>query len=167
MTDYDLQLMLSTIIDYYGADREGLKHVFNVFAFAQDLANDEKIEDVERHIMLTAALFHHIGEREYRLQDKPFPEGSEDLFGPNILRDLLETSDLTSFELEAVAILVQSHAQPNQINNVMHKLLREAILLFELDDKQASPEEIKAAYDNEFYSESGKKRLRTLYPEAF
>lgn len=167
MTDQDLQIILSTVIDYNGTDRRRVNHLIKVTGFAQDLAYDEKISEDERFTLVAAAMMHDIGIHEAeKLYGSADPVYQEEL-GPDIIRELLEPSDLGIFEIEAICILVRTHHRYGSLDNVMHQLLVEADYLVNLDEEHASAEKIREVYETVFKSESGRKRLRTLYAEAF
>lgn len=167
MTEQDLQIILSTAIDYNGSDRRRINHLIKVTGFAQDLAYDEKIGEDDRFTLLAAAMLHDIGAHEAERQYGSADAEKQEELGPDIIRELLEPSDLGIFEIEAICILVRTHHHYGMLENIMHQLLVEADFLVNLDETNASAEEIRRVYDTIFKSESGRKRLKTLYAEAF
>lgn len=166
MMQQDIQLMLSAAIDQL-EDRPELVHkMFKVVGHTQDLALSEGFEEVERDMVLSAAILHNIGQAETERRLDRGEEAEEADIAEEMIRELLEPSDLNTFEIEGILILVRTHKQVGFLENPMHQLLSEALLLAEIAEAE-DPNARAIEVSKIFKSDSAIKRLKAAYPLAF
>lgn len=166
MLEQDLQLIFSSAVDQLKGYPDQIHKMFKVTGHVQDLALNEKFEDVERDMVLAAAMLHNVGLGEWQRRQDRGEAADEMAVTEEVIRELLEPSDLNTFEIEGVLILVRTHKQVGFLENAMHQVLSEALLLAGLDDADDPAAKAKEVAEI-FKTASGKTRLQEAYPQAF
>lgn len=166
MLEQDLQLILSSAVDQLYGHPDEIHKMFKVIGHVQDLALSEEFENEERSMVLAAAMLHNVAQGELARRQAQGENPEEMAVAEEIIRELLEPSDLNTFEIEGVLILVRTHKQIGFLDNPMHQVLSESLLLADLpsaEDPAAKAKEVAGL----FKTPSGKKRLQEAYPQAF
>lgn len=155
--------LIDETIRYYTGDTKRIQHFLKVFAFASTIGELEKLDPVTLHNLKTASIVHDIGiklcEEKYgscegKLQEKE---------GPAEAKKMLRNLSYDEKTIERVCWLIAHHHTYNQIDSEDYQILVEADFLVNLCEDNADLSAIKAAYQNIFRTESGKKMCRRMF----
>ena len=148
---------------YDQGDTKRIQHFVKVYEFARMIGIMENLDEKTQFILESAAIVHdigiHISEQKYGSSSGKYQEIEGPAEAEKLLAELGYQTDVT----ERVCYLVGHHHTYHDIDGADYQILVEADFLVNLYEDEISEEGQKAACENIFRTESGKKRFRYLY----
>jgi len=147
---------------YFRTDFRRIGHAAKVARYAEQLAREENGDPA---VVLSAAYLHDIGlkEAEKKNPDGPDPHHEEE--GPPIAREILSRLDAQDELIEEVCDIVAHHHHPREEETVNFKVVYDADLLVNLEEKQRKgplePEKLAEMLDSAFLTRSGRELALT------
>lgn len=158
-----LSEVASAMIRYDAGDPRRIQHALKVFAFAGAIGAAENLAGPELEILETAALLHDIGIHESEQKYGSASGRYQELEGPPIARSLLEPFGLPAEFVDRVCFLIGHHHTYSEISGLDYQILVEADFLVNLYEDGCTPEQVRAALERIFRTETGKCYLSELF----
>jgi len=151
--------------DYFGTDNRRINHALKVLQHAEDIADNEGIQDeATRKIITYLAIFHDIGIHEAERKHGSISGRYQEMEGPPIAEDILNKLDVDQAVIERVSYIIGHHHTFNKIDGIDFQILWEADLLVNLEEKDLYHDPIHFPdMDKTFTTNAGKEKLKTLF----
>lgn len=158
-----IQDLMVAMMAYDQGDTKRIQHFVKVYEFARMIGIMENLDEKTQFILESAAIVHdigiHISEQKYGSSSGKYQEIEGSAEAEKLLAELGYPTDVT----ERVCYLVGHHHTYHDIDGADYQILVEADFLVNLYEDEISEEGQKAACENIFRTESGKKLFRYLY----
>lgn len=153
----------SAMIELYSGDPKRIQHFCKVHSYSKLIAELEKVDKNTLFILEAAALTHdigiHISEQKYGSSNGKYQE----IEGPAIAAKMLSDLGFNEKVSERVQYLIGHHHTYTDIDGIDYQILVEADFLVNVYEDELSDEAAKAAYNNIFRTETGKKIFRDMF----
>jgi HD superfamily phosphodiesterase len=154
---------LARMIDYFGTDVRRINHALKVNSFARLIALQEKLEGDQLLINELASILHDIGipvsEQKYGSCIGKYQE----LEGPPIAREILETLGVSTEIIDRVCYLIGNHHTYTKIDGIDFQILVEADFLVNMYEDEMSEQAIVSAKEKYFKTPSGKHLIESMF----
>ena len=155
-----IQDLMVAMMAYDQGDTKRIQHFVKVYEFARMIGIMENLDEKTQFILESAAIVHdigiHISEQKYGSSSGKYQEIEGPAEAEKLLAELGYPTDVT----ERVCYLVGHHHTYHDIDGADYQILVEADFLVNLYEDEISEEGQKAACENIFRTESGKKLFR-------
>ena len=151
------------MIEYYTGDPKRIQHFLKVRELARLIAVNEGLDEKTLLTVEAAGLVHDVG---IKIGEKLYGECTgrhQEQLGPPMAKRMLAEAGFDADIIERVCYLVGHHHTYTDIDGVDLRILIEADFLVNLYDDHAAKEEITAAYENVFATESGRQLCRMMF----
>ena len=143
---------------YFKSDFKRIAHAGRVARYAERIGKKEK---GSLAVILPAAYLHDIGIHEAERKHGSTAAEFQEAEGPPIARSILEKLGAKEELIEEVCDIVAHHHHPRPDDSLNFKVVYDADLLENLDEKQKkaprSKEEIKALIERSFLTDTGRE----------
>lgn len=141
---------------YFGSDFKRIGHAAKVARYAEKLAPQEKGDPA---VVLSAAYLHDIGIKNAEEKHNSSAARYQHEEGPPVARDILERLNAKPEMIDEVCDIVGHHHNPRPDETANFKIVCDADLIVNLEDKKASEslrrETIKKMIETRFLTKSG------------
>lgn len=155
--------LMEEMIKYYRGDPKRIQHFTKVHSYSKLIGELEGLNEETLFILETAAVVHDIGikvcEAKYGECGGKFQEKE----GPAVAAEMLERLGFEQFVVDRVCYLVGHHHTYQNIDGLDYQILVEADFLVNLHEDNLPKNNILAACNNIFKTESGKKICRDMF----
>lgn len=155
--------IIEKMIESSAGNLHDINHFMKVWGYAKMIGELEQLDQHTQFILEIAAVTHDIacplcrekyGNTDGKLQEK---EGAE------LVVQFLENTGLTKEEIDRVSFLVGHHHTYTSVDQADYQILLEADYLVNAEESNYSPENIAAAFENIFRTQSGMHLLKEMY----
>jgi len=147
--------VIAAMIDYLGGNIHEIEHMLKVYGYAKAIGEMEKLDEDLQKTLEIAAVVHDIGipraMEKYGNDAGPYQEE----LGPGEAEKLLRKLGCDEKRMERVCFLVGHHHTYAGVDGVDYRILLEADFLVNAANKKLSKENVAAARENFFRTESG------------
>jgi HD superfamily phosphohydrolase YqeK len=148
---------------YFGKDFKRIAHATRVARYAEQLG---KSEQGNLAVILSAAYLHDIGIKEAERKHQSTAAHYQEQEGPAVAREILTQLGAREELIEEVCDLIGHHHHPHPEETVNFKVLYDADLIANLEEKQPDPppdrERLAARIDQDFLTDSGRELARRV-----
>ena len=148
---------------YYSVDPKHIQHFMKVYAYARMIGEMEGLDRKTQHMLETAAIVHDIGIKESMKKYGDSAGHHQEQEGPAVAENMLERLGYEGDIIKRVCYLVGHHHTYQGIDGLDYQILVEADFLVNLYENGSSKDEVLAAMDGVFVTESGKDILRNMF----
>lgn len=156
-------IIFQKMILYFGQDKRRINHALKVYGFAQAIASFEALDDEQRFIVQLAALLHDIGIKEAEQKYQSSGGHYQELEGPPIAREILESAGIESSVIERVCYLIGHHHSYHMIDGIDFQILVEADFLVNIDEDGFNGDMINSVKRKYFKTRGGITLLESIY----
>lgn len=155
--------ILFKMVKYSDGNLHDINHFMKVYAYAETIAECEKVTREELEIIQIAAILHDIacplcrekyGNTNGRLQEKE---------GVVLAGEFLEGSGLPDEMIERIVFLVGHHHTLDEVDGIDYQILLEADYLVNADELGYSKKNIQNTMESLFKTSTGKALLQSVY----
>lgn len=139
--------LINRMKSYFGKDERRIEHALRVTEYAERILQHEK--DADRDVVVSAAVLHDIGIHEAERKHGSFAGKYQEIEGPAIAKELMLQEELSDELIEEVCQIVAHHHTPGVIDTINFKVLYDADLIVNLEDRELS--------EGKFLTEGGRK----------
>ena len=148
---------------YFGQDFKRIGHSAKVARYAEKLLEKEKGDPA---VVLTAAYLHDIGAKEAEKKHQSQDAVYQEMEGSAVAREILTKLDAAEALIDEVCDIVGRHHHPEPDEAVNFKIVYDADLLANLEEKQRKsnpePQRLTELIETEFLTTSGKELAREM-----
>jgi len=147
--------LIVEMMRFFSGDVRRISHFLKVYAYAQIIGLQERIPQSLQTIVETAAITHDIG---IRVSEEKFGKSTAELQqteGPPAARELLTDLHCSPEVIDRVCHIISLHHTYSAIDGIDFQILAEADLLVNLDEGNASPDQIISMRNSLFRTETG------------
>lgn len=157
--------LFNKMIEHYEGDPKRIQHFTKVFEYCRLIGTMENIPEKEQFALETTALVHDIGiKKAEEVHGKGNCSGKlQEKLGPEIAEKMLNELGYPKDVIERVSYLVAHHHTYNDICDSDYQILVEADFLVNMYEDGLPSQNVKAAYEAVFKTESGKRICRTMF----
>lgn len=157
--------LFNKMIDYYKGDPKRIQHFTKVYEYCRIIGRMEKIPEEEQFILETTAFVHDIGIKK---AEEIYGKGNcggkiQEQLGPELARKMLQELGYEEKVIERVCFLVAHHHTYSDICDSDYQILVEADFLVNMYEDSLPIQNVKAAYEAVFKTESGKKLCSLMF----
>ncbi len=143
------------MMEYYRGDMKRISHFLQVHSLARMIGLQEGLDAFSQEALELAAVVHDIGakvcEEKYGLEDNALQEVEGQEPAAELLRDIVSDSSL----IERVKELVSVHHTYENVDQLDHQILLEAVFIVSAQEDGLSATEILSGRRNIFRTETG------------
>lgn len=143
---------------YFGTDSRRIKHAEDVAAYAEEIG---KLEKGNLAVIMAAGYLHDIGIKEAERKYNSTAAKYQHEEGPPVARHLLTGLQAEENLVAEVCDIISHHHAPRQEESVNFKVLYDADLIVNLDEKYRnkapSGEHLEKVLNNSFLTDSGRR----------
>jgi len=132
---------------YFGKDERRIRHALCVTEYAERILQHE--ENADRDVVIAAAILHDIGIHEAERKTGSSAGKYQEIEGPPIAREIMLREGLPEELVVEVCEIIAHHHTPGVVDTVNFKVLYDADLIVNLEDKELSK--------GKFLTEGGRK----------
>ena len=158
---------IAKMIDFSAGHRVDVCHFLKVYAYAKTIGELEGLDEAKRTTLELTAIVHDIAcpvcREKYASTNGKLQERESEA----VLHPFLEEFDLPPQLRERIIFLVCHHHSYEGVDGIDWRILLEADYLVNADESRYSSEQIRRAEETVFETATGKRLLRSLFPEAF
>ncbi len=155
--------LLAAMMEHEKPDALRIQHFVKVHAYAGLIGRMEHLPDALQETLEAAAIVHDIGIHPAEAKYGSSSGNLQELEGPPLVRELLQSLDWDPAQTERIAYLVGHHHTYTAIDGLDYQILVEADFLVNLQENHTGPEEQASVYHKIFRTESGKQLFRTMF----
>lgn len=155
--------ILAQMSNYFGKDVKRINHALKVYGFAKSIGELEGISDDKLYILEIAAVLHDIGIKESERKYNSSAAHYQELEGPPVARELLESYKLDNNILDRVCYLIGSHHSYNKIDDVDFQVLVEADFLVNIHEDTWDKQQVRSIREKYFKTKAGLQYLDNMY----
>jgi HD superfamily phosphodiesterase len=155
--------IMELAITYNGNDVKRINHLLKVYSFAHYIGAKEKCNRELQTIIDTAALLHDIGIHEAERKHHSSAGNWQEIEGPIVAKELLNTIKLDNNIQERVLYLIGHHHTYKNIDGIDYQILIEADFLVNIFEDNMEKTAINNIKENIFKTSNGIKLLEQLY----
>jgi HD superfamily phosphodiesterase len=148
---------------YFRQDFKRIGHATKVARYAEKIAKEEKGDMV---VVLCAAYLHDIGIKEAERKHGSNEARYQEEEGPPIARAILTKLSASRDIIDEVCDIVGHHHHPRMEETIAFKILYDADLIVNLEEKQAEEnmgrDRITAVVEKSFFTASGRRLAETI-----
>ena len=156
--------LIDAMIELFSQDAKRINHFLKVYAFAQTIALQEKVNAELQDIIEAVAICHDIG---IRISEKKYGNCTYEMQqteGPPEARKLLSQLCYPEKLIDRVCHIISLHHTLDAVEGVDFRILVEADLLVNIDEKRADAERIESMRSQAFRTKTGLRYLSALFP---
>lgn len=143
---------------YFGRDFKRIGHASRVARYAEKIGKEER---GNLSVILTSAYLHDIGIKESERKYNSSAARYQELEGPPVAREIMEKLGADGEMTDEVCDIVGHHHHPRDEETINFKVLYDADLITNLEEKQKEtvidPERLKKTIESSFLTGSGRK----------
>ena len=158
-----LNRLFLAMIHYYSGDPKRIQHLTKVHSYAHLIGCMENLDPRTLYILEAAAYVHDIGIKAAEEKYGQCGGKLQEQEGPVQARPLLESLGFDTEATDRICYLVAHHHTYSNIDGLDYQILVEADFLVNLHEDACSMENIRAARQRIFSTESGKELCRTIF----
>ena len=156
--------LIMSMMEYYAGDPKRIQHFIKVHSLARVIGLGEHLDAEAMEIIEAAAIVHDIGIKlSEELYGDSIGKHQEEL-GPGAAETMLRRMGCSDELVHRVSYLVGHHHTYTDIDGIDYRILVESDFLVNIYEDGLSKEAARAAYDNIFRTETGRKLFRDMYP---
>ncbi|MDR1955447.1 MAG: HD domain-containing protein [Treponema sp.] len=155
--------IMDLAIKYNGNDVKRINHLLKVYSFAHYLGAMENCNSELQTIIDIAALLHDIGMHEAERKHHSNAGKWQEIEGPIVAQDLLNTINLDTNIQARVLYLISHHHTYKDIDGIDYQILIEADFLVNIFEDTMEKTAINNIKKNIFKTNNGIKLLEQLY----
>lgn len=159
-----MEQLMAAMIEYDQGDAMRIHHFLKVYELARTIGRLEGLDERTQYILESAAIVHdigiHLSEQKYGSSAGQYQE----IEGPAEARKLLEPLGYDEEAIQRIEYLVGHHHTYTNMDGADYRILVEADFLVNLYEDNASVDAQRAAYQNIFRTEAGRRLCRLIYP---
>ena len=121
---------------YFGEDEKRIQHALRVTEYAEHILQYEG--NADKDVVLAAAILHDIGIHEAERKYGSSAGKYQEIEGPPIARKLMLLEEVPEEQIEEVCRIIAHHHTPGIVNTINFKVLYDADLIVNLEDKELS-----------------------------
>ncbi|MDR0599373.1 MAG: HD domain-containing protein [Treponema sp.] len=156
--------VIREMIYFFGDGKKYAAHALKVFAYAQALADLEKLGGRETEVLLYAALLHDTGIKIAREKYGSCDDRQQEEEGPPAAAQILSRLGMGEDIIGRARFLIARHHSPDASEDLDFRVLLEADYLVNLEEGNLPLSMKDEILERHFRTESGKTLLRTLFP---
>ena len=149
---------------YFGQDFKRIGHSAKVARYAEKLIEEEKGDPA---VVLTAAYLHDIGAKEAERKHESVDAVYQEMEGPAVAREILTKLDAAEPIIDEVCDIIGRHHHPRPDETVNFKIVYDADLLANLEEKQRKSDielpRLIELIESEFLTASGKELAHGMF----
>lgn len=139
--------LIKRMKSYFGKDERRIKHALRVTEYAEKILQHEV--NADKDVVVSAAVLHDIGIHEAERKHGSSAGKYQEIEGPPIAKELMLQEKLSDELIEEVCQIVAHHHTPGVIDTINFKVLYDADLIVNLEDRELSK--------GKFLTEGGRK----------
>jgi uncharacterized protein len=147
-------------------DKKRIEHSVKVFGYAQLLGRMEGLTHEKQFVLELTAVLHDIGIHIAELKFGYCNGQLQELEGPPVAREILETIGVKAEVVDRVCFIVSKHHTFSAIDGIDFQLLVEADFLVNSVEEAVSPEGVRRFVEANFKTEGGRKLILDLFPSS-
>ena len=140
-----------------------VQHFMKVYAFAQMIATEEKLNESQQELIEVAAVMHDIGIRDsikkYGSNAGPLQEKE----GPPLAKAMLSRLSFPQPFIDRICFLIGHHHTYTDIDGMDYQILIEADFLVNIFEHKIHRDAIQNILIKYFQTETGKNLLKSMY----
>jgi len=121
---------------YFNEDKKRIQHALRVVEYAESILQYEG--NADKDVVLAAAILHDIGIREAERKYGSSTGKYQEIEGPPIARELMRQEGALEELIDEVCQIIAHHHTPNVVNTVNFKVVYDADLFVNLEDREVS-----------------------------
>ena len=161
---------VSSMVRFYSetSDRivHDVNHFLKVWGFARTIGKMEGLDPETQETLELAAVAHDIACPLCREKYGSADGKHQELEGGPLTREFYKDFDLPAEKLDRIVYLVAHHHTYYDSDGPDYQILLEADFLVNADESALSPKGVATFRDRVFRTESGKRMLKEMYPDA-
>lgn len=158
-----INTMLNRMIAYNAGDPARIQHALKVFAFAQNIAQNEQCPEELVFTLSLAAILHDIGIRNSEEKYHSSAGNYQEREGPPVAEKLMEDLTIEKSVKDRILYLIGNHHTYTNIDGIDYQILIEADFLVNIFEDGLHKDSIDSIRKNIFRTPSGITLLDTLY----
>lgn len=151
------------MITFFNGNLHDISHFMKVWGYAKTIGELERLDENTQYILEVAAIIHDIACPLCRTKYGNAGGKLQEIEGPELVRDFLKESELTSEEIERVAYLVGHHHTYSGVNGADYQILLEADYLVNAEENHYSLETIEKFGQTVFRTKAGIELLKSMF----
>ena len=155
--------VLSRMVEYNAPDMMLINHAMKVYSFTQVICGGEKVDEDVQLIAGLSGILHDIGIREAERKYQSSAWNYQELEGPAIAKDLLQSIDISATTLDRVLYIIGNHHSYAKIDGIDFQILVEADFFVNIDEDGPKKRSRLELAKKVFSTATGKELLERLY----
>lgn len=155
-------LLLQEMIRYYSNEPAMLQHILKAHSLSILISDLEGMNEEDQQIVGAASILHEMAQESNQEELDPLAAPV-----PNMARAILAKYSYDPPVADRICYLASNQLKAAETEDQMLQILLESCRLADFYDIPATAETIKAIYDRDFCTETGKTLCQTMFPYAF
>lgn len=151
------------MINYEKGCPKRINHFLKVYSFASIIAQEEKLDEKTKFILLATTIVHDIGIKISLEKYNSSAGKYQEMEGPIVAQKMLSELDFEKDLIERVCFLIANHHSYDNILGLDYQILIEADFLVNIYEDEMGKETAVNIKNKYFKTEAGKRLLDTLY----
>ncbi|MDI6604286.1 MAG: HD domain-containing protein [Thermoanaerobacteraceae bacterium] len=150
---------------YFGSDTRRINHALKVLNFAEQIMEQEDVNDQMRKIITITAILHDIGiknaEEKYNSSSGKYQE----IEGPPVAKEIMENNDEDKDIIERVCYIIGWHHTASKNDGLDFEIIWEADMLVNIEEEglYKNTENVKYIIEKNFKTKKGKEIAINTY----
>lgn len=156
-------MLIGEMIAYDAGSPARINHFVKVYSFAKAIGARENVSGTTLNIIETAAILHDIGIKNSLEKYGDCAAAHQEQEGAAAAAELLQKCGYTDARfIDRVCWLIGHHHSYDAVTDIDHRILIEADFLVNLNEKNATNQEMQEAKKKYFRTEAGQRFLEAL-----
>ena len=158
-----IQELKEKMVEFYRGCPEQIQHFMKVFAFAEMIGEEEKLDEHTLFILKSTALVHDIGIRPAK-EKYGYSNGKlQEQEGPAEAEKMLAELGYDAADTQRICYLVGHHHTYTGVDGMDYRILLEADFLVNGYEEEMSEKALSNGLSAVFETETGKRLLKTMF----
>ena len=154
---------IEKMIDFYQGSQHDINHFLKVWSYARNIGLMEGLDDHTQEVLELTAVVHDISCPLCREKYGNANGKKQELESPALVEPFLRELAVAEADIRRVSWLVAHHHTYTDVDGLDHRILLEADYLVNAGESGYGRENVEAALQNIFRTESGKRLLRDVF----
>ena len=154
---------IEKMIDFYQGNLHDIAHFMKVWAFAETIGKQEKLDAHTQQVLELAAVVHDIACPLCREKYGNTNGKNQELESPPLVEAFLSDLPVSSDDIQRISWLTAHHHTYENVDGLDYRILLEADFLVNADESGYKIAAIKSAEKNIFRTPSGIRLLKSMY----
>lgn len=154
---------IEKMIDFYKGNLHDIAHFMKVWAFAETIGKQEKLDAHTQQVLELAAVVHDIACPLCREKYGNTNGKNQELESPPLVEAFLSDLPVPSDDIQRISWLAAHHHTYENVDGLDYRILLEADFLVNADESGYKIAAIKSAEKNIFRTPSGIRLLKSMY----